>query len=113
MHIAIYATWAFFIGAPNPSRAIELRIAMAILSVSFVAASLLAHRYFNPLVRVVYTVTSVWLGLVNFLFLAASDCWIVYGVPLLMKLRLKKQSVALIYFGLGLVAGIAAVVERL
>ena len=38
--------------------------------------------YFNPLVRAVYTLASVWLGLVNFFFLAACACWIVYGVPL-------------------------------
>ena len=111
MHIAIYATWTFFLGSPDPSRAIELRIALAILSVSFVAASLLAHQYFNPLVRVIYSVASVWLGLVNFFFLAACASWIVYGVPLLFGVHLEKHAVALICFGLGLVSGIAAVVN--
>src|ERR1700687_1811215 len=71
VHIAIYATWTFFRGSPDFSRTVDLRVALAILSVSFVAASLLAHQYFNPLVRAAYTLASVWLGLVSFFFLAA------------------------------------------
>src|SRR5216683_5264398 len=111
VHLAIYATWMFFWGAPNFSRAEELRIALAILSVSFVAASLLAHRYFNPLVRAVYTIASVWLGLVSFFFLAACACWIVYGVPLLFGVHLEKHAVAAVCFGLGLLAGLYATVN--
>ena len=111
MHLALYATWTFFWGAQDSSRAAELRIALAILSVSFVAASLLAHQYFNPLVRAVYTVASVWLGFVSFFFLAACACWIVYGVPLLFGVHVEKHALAAVCFGLGLLAGIAAIVN--
>jgi predicted MPP superfamily phosphohydrolase len=111
VHIAIYATWTFFWGEPDFSRAVELRIALAILSVSFVGASLLAHQYFNPLVRVVYTMASVWLGLVNFFFLAACASWIVYGLPLLFGVHLEKPALAAVCFGLGLLAGICAIVN--
>src|SRR5258708_16386253 len=69
VHIALYATWTFFWGTPDSSRAAELRIALAILSVSFVAASLLAHQYFNPLARAAYTIAAVWLGFGNFFLL--------------------------------------------
>jgi uncharacterized protein len=111
VHIAIYATWTFFWGTPDISRALELRIAMAILSVSFVAASLLAHQYFNPLVRAAYSVASVWLGLVNFFFLAACACWILYGAPLLFGVHMEKRALAVVCFGLGLLAGICAIVN--
>ena len=47
VHLALYATWTFFWGVQDSSRVAELRIALAILSVSFVAASLLAHQYFT------------------------------------------------------------------
>ena len=110
MHIAIYATWTFF-WVPDSSRARELRIILAILSVSFVTASLLAHRYFNPIVRVLYTTAAVWLGLVSFFFLAACASWIVYGVPLLFGLHLEKPAVVAVCFGLGLLAGIGAMVN--
>jgi uncharacterized protein len=111
VHIAIYATWAFFWGVPDGSHGIELRIALGILSVSFVTASFLAHTYFNPLVRVLYTIASVWLGLVSFFFLAACASWIVYGVPLLFGAQAEKHAVAAVCFGLGLLAGIWATVN--
>ena len=111
VHIALYATWTFFWGAPDSSHAVELRIALAILSLSFVAASLLAHQYFNPLVRAVYTIASVWLGFVNFFFLAACACWIVYGVPFLFGVHLEKRSIAAVCFGIGVLASISAVVN--
>jgi predicted MPP superfamily phosphohydrolase len=111
VHIAIYATWTFFWGAPDFSHSGQLRISMAILSVSFVSASLLAHQYFNPLVRAAYTIASVWLGLVSFFFLAACASWIVYGAPLLFGLRLEKHAVAAVCFGIGLFAGICAIVN--
>jgi predicted MPP superfamily phosphohydrolase len=111
VHLAIYATWRFFWGTMDYSRAADLRIALAILSVSFVAASLLAHQYFNPLIRAVYTVASVWLGLVSFFFVAACASWIVYGVPLLLGVRLEKRALAAVCFGLGLVAGLCAIVN--
>ena len=71
IHLGLYATWTFFWDAPNAPRSVALPVTIAVLSVSFVAASLLAHQYFNPLVRGLYTIASVWLGLVNFFFLAA------------------------------------------
>jgi predicted MPP superfamily phosphohydrolase len=111
VHIAIYTTWTYFWGAMDMTSAMELRIGLAILSVSFVAASLLAHQYFNPLVRAAYTIASVWLGLVNFLFLAACTCWIAYGVPLLFGVQLEKRTLAIVCFGLGLLAGICAIVN--
>jgi uncharacterized protein len=111
IHIAVYATWTYFWGALEYSNAVELRIALAVLSVSFVGASLLAHQYFNPLVRAAYTIASVWLGLVNFFFLAACACWIAYGAPLLFGMQLEKRPLAIACFGLGLVAGLGAMVN--
>lgn len=111
VHLVIYATWTFFWGTPDISSAVELRIGLAILSVSFVGASLLAHQYFNPLVRAFYSVASVWLGLVNFFFLAACACWIIYGPPLLFGVHLDKHALAAVCFSLGLLAGICAIVN--
>ena len=111
VHLAVYATWTYFWGALDYSHAVGLRITLAILSVSFVAASLLAHRYFNPMIRAIYMIASVWLGLVSFFFLAACACWIVYGAPLLFGVHLEKRTIAAVCFGLGLLAGISAIVN--
>ena len=111
VHLAIYATWTFFWGAPDGSRAVELRIALAILSISFVTASLLAHQYFNPLVRAVSSIASVWLGFVDFFFLAACASWIAYGVPFLFGVHVEKRAIVAVCFSLGLLAGIGAIVN--
>ncbi len=111
VHIALYATWSYFWDLADSPHAAQFQIAVAVLSVSFVGASLLAHRYFNPLVRAIYTLASLWLGMVNFLFLAACACWVAYGVPLLFGARLERHAVAAVCFGLGLLAGICAVVN--
>jgi hypothetical protein len=76
-----------------------------------VAASLLAHNFFNPLVRIFYTLASVWLGLVSFFFLAAGVSWIVYGVPFLFGVHLDTRVVAAACFGLGLLCGVTAMVN--
>ena len=110
-HFFLYVTWKFFYGIPNPSRAVELQIALGILSISFVASTFLSRSYFNFAVRFCYTAASVWLGFVNFFFLAACACWIVYGVPFLFGVRLEKRTLAIVCFGLGLLAGAAAIVN--
>jgi predicted MPP superfamily phosphohydrolase len=111
VHLVIYGTWMFFWAPAESSHATELRIALAVLSVSFVAATLLAHRFFNPLVRAVYTAASLWLGFVNFFFLASCTAWIVYVVPLLFGVRLDKHALVAVCFGLALLAGIAAMIN--
>lgn len=111
VHLAVYATWTFFWGAADSSGTSGLAITIAVLSISFVGATLLAHQYFNPLVRALYTMASAWLGFVSFFFLAAGACWIAYGVPLLFGIHLEKRELAGLLFGLGLLAGIAAIVN--
>jgi predicted MPP superfamily phosphohydrolase len=111
VHIVIYGTWMFFWTPVESSHTTELRIALALLSVSFVAATLLAHRFFNPLVRAIYSAASVWLGFVNFFFLASCAAWIVYVAPLLFGVHLERRVVVGVCFGLGLLAGIAATVN--
>jgi uncharacterized protein len=112
IHAALYSTWLFFWGAPVSSgAAAALPVALAVLSVSFVAASLTAHRFFNPLVRALYTVSAVWLGFVNFFFLAAVASWVAYGLPLAFGIHLDRHAVAAACFGLGLLAGICAIVN--
>jgi len=110
-HLFLYKTWIFFHGAPDPTQAFALKIVVSILSVSFVTSSLLAQKYFNPLVRAFYTIAAVWLGLVNFFFLAACSLWLIYGVPLLLGFHLEKRNLATLCFGAGLFAGILALVN--
>ena len=70
-HWFVYATWSAFLDAADPPGISATAWAVAILSVSFVAATLLAWRYANQFVRAIYSVAALWLGLLSFLFFAA------------------------------------------
>ncbi len=53
-----------------------LRIALLLLSVSFIAGALLGYRYSNALVAFVYKIAAIWFGFLNFLFWSACLCWL-------------------------------------
>ncbi len=74
-HALVYETWISFERLPNPFGATGLQVAMAVLSVTFVPASLLAFRWSNIWTKLFYKLSAVWLGLLNFFVLAACLCW--------------------------------------
>jgi predicted MPP superfamily phosphohydrolase len=100
VHLVLYGTWEFFFAPMDSSHRVELRVTLAILSISFVAASMLARQYSNWLVRTIYTLAAVWLGLVCFFFVAACLCWAVYLVPLLFGMHLERRPLAFAFFGM-------------
>ena len=63
-----------------------MKLALALLSTSFVGASLRGWYSFRPLVRIAYSVAAVWLGVFSYFFWAAVLCWIVYGFSALLRL---------------------------
>jgi predicted MPP superfamily phosphohydrolase len=73
-HWFIYHTWMSF-WPLSPEPALDLRIALFLLSTSFVVAALLGFHYTNRFVSLIYKVAAVWLGLLNFIFWAACLCW--------------------------------------
>ena len=84
-HWFIYTTWKSFSAIVDPPGMTPLEITVAVLSVSFIAASLLAFRFSNPLVRSFYRLAALWLGAVNFFFLAACVCWLLYFAATLTR----------------------------
>lgn len=110
-HWFIYRTWADFRAVPDPPGITGAQVGLALLSVSFVAASFLAFRYFNGFVRLFYRVAAVWLGMVNFLFLASCLCWTIYFVVRLIGMNLDRPVVAAVMFGLAMVAAVAGLIN--
>jgi hypothetical protein len=84
---------------------------LALLSVSFVAASLLAFRYFNPFVRLFYRIAATWLGFFNFFFVAAGMSWFVYLGSRLLGVTLGRPIIANSLFGLAVIAGLYGLVN--
>jgi len=79
-HLALYETWTFSPAGSPSHDTLWIKLLLASLSVSFVAASLLAFRYTNAPVRAFYRAAAVWLGLLTFFFIAAVSAWIIFGV---------------------------------
>lgn len=108
-HYLLYETWALARFA-SATGLFWLKIVLAVLSVSFVAASLLAWRYTGILVRAVYKVAAVWLGLLSFLFLATIAFWLAFGASWLIGLDagflLSAKWIAAALFGAAAAAGI-------
>ncbi|MGH9552411.1 MAG: hypothetical protein ACRD3W_23695, partial [Terriglobales bacterium] len=110
-HWFLYETWAFFWGVPPASRISPLPIVLALLSVSFVLASLLAWRSSHLAVRVLYTLSAAWLGTLSFCFLAACLCWASYGGARIFGLQPDRRELVLPFFGFALLASLYGMVN--
>jgi uncharacterized protein len=100
-HLFLYETWSFLWQPPDPPGISPLQVIVALLSVSFVTASLLAFRYNNLLLRCFYTISAVWLGVASFLFFAACACWVIYGAIRLAGFNVDTRMLVGIFFGIG------------
>src|SRR6267378_500511 len=79
-HYLLYETWAFSPAGSETPGTFWIKLVLGFLSVSFVAASLLAFRYTNATVRAFYRAAAVWVGMLTFLFAGAVCSWIIFGV---------------------------------
>jgi predicted MPP superfamily phosphohydrolase len=104
-HYLLYETWIFSpTGSATPG-AFWIRLVLGFLSVSFVAASLLAFRHTNVALRAFYRAAAVWMGLVSFLFLAAVSSWIIFGVARLSGLNMNFHRTVEFLFSAAVGAG--------
>ncbi len=107
-HYLLYETWTFST-AGNGTGSLWIKAVLGLLSVSFVAASLLAFRYTNAAVRAFYKAAAIWLGLLSFLFTAAVFSWIVFGLARLSGLDVNFHRVVEVLFGAAAIAGLYGV----
>ena len=103
IHLFLYETWLSLFGTPHQPWLSALKISFALLSISFVATTLLAHRFFNRPVRVFYRIASVWLGFVNFAVPAALLAWIVLAATIVFILPFGQSGIAIFFVSLALV----------
>lgn len=102
-HWFLYVTLATFFGTPATSAG--AKIAIALLSLSFVSASLFAWYSHQALVRLWYTISAVWLGLASYFLWAAVLCWIIAGASKLLGLGWEPRWIATGLFSAALLAG--------
>ena len=75
IHFLLYETWAYSAAGKGAPETAWIKVVLAVLSVSFVAASVLAYRYTNAVLRAFYRVAAVWLGMLTFLVFAMVSAW--------------------------------------
>src|SRR5215470_7988390 len=102
-HWFVYETLRLFFSPLAPAAHTALAVGFAVLSVSFVSATLLAFRYNNFPLRMLYRTAAVWLGALNYFFLAALLSWAAYGLVLDGALKVSSSWIALVLFGLATV----------
>src|ERR1700728_3112870 len=108
-HYLLYKTWTFSPGESEVPGAFWIKLVLGFLSVSFVAASLLAFSHTNTALRVFYRAAAVWIGLVSFLFLAAVSSWIIFGVTRLVGMDVNFHRLVELLFGAAAIAGLYGV----
>ena len=105
-HWFIYRTWIDFWWPLSPLAALALRTVVFVLAMSFIVAALLGFRFSNWLVSALYRVAAVWLGLLNFFFLAACLCWVAWFACRLVGVHGNRPLIAATLFSLALIAGV-------
>jgi predicted MPP superfamily phosphohydrolase len=109
-HWFLYRTLVHFLLITNPDTIVTLKFALGLLSMSFIPVSLLAFRYYNRLISLLYTVVASWLGIFNFSILAACFCWILYGIARILSLSLN-QHLAEMLFGLAILVSLYGIIN--
>lgn len=105
-HWFIFETWKAMRTATSGAEITGLAIALGILSITFLPASILARSYSNALVRGFYRVAAVWLGVATYILLGAGASWIGYGIAAALGHAGEKQEIAFSCLGIGLLVGI-------
>jgi uncharacterized protein len=105
-HFAVYRTWIDLWGVPRAPVLLALRETFSLLSVSFIAASLVAFRFSNLFARIFYRIAATWLGFLNFFLCSAFLSAVVSGLTRLTGWRTSGRLVVAILFGLAAVVSI-------
>lgn len=97
----VCATWGHFFGLTGWMAWQALPGALAI---AFIPVTILRFRSAHPVLKIVYGLSALWLGALNFAFFAAVACWIVAAVAWLAGRPLPGSQLAGIAFGLAFLA---------
>lgn len=90
------ATWNHFWGtAALPGQ----RLLLSLLTLTFIATTILGRRYSNFWLRQAYRISAIWLGVLNYAFFAAIAAWIFSATATLLSIHIEPKLVAVLFFG--------------
>lgn len=102
-HLLIYATWTTL--EPMSAEASRvLAVVLFLLSISFTISTGLAFRFTNGLVGLLYKISAIWIGVLNFVTWAALLAWPVLGLMHVAGVDspLARQVLGISIFGLAM-----------
>lgn len=102
-HYFLYQTWTF---RHVPSHLLALELTLGVLSISFVAASVLAFSYTSGPVRAFYRAAAVWMGFLSFLFLASVCSWVLLAISSLAGIAVDFHRMVEVLFAIGMALGV-------
>jgi len=101
-------TWNRFWGTP----AMPLwQIIPSLLTISFIVTTLLGFHQTNALLRILYRVSAIWLGVLSFTFFASVACWCIYVPLMLFGLGADQRLIVVVVFGLAFLASVYGLVN--
>ena len=113
-HWFIYRTLIVsFADSLGPTATSTLRDALFMLAFSFIVAALLSFRFSGILIGAFYKVAAVWLGFLNYIFIAACLsrlAWFVCLISGLHQARLR-PSIAAVLFSLAALTGLYGILN--
>jgi predicted MPP superfamily phosphohydrolase len=105
-HYLLYQTWTFHYASPHPA---WLQLSLGGLSVSFVAASVLAFSYTGGFVRAFYKAAAVWMGFLSFLLIAALASWVLFATASLAGIGINFHLLVEVLFTIAIALGLYGV----
>ena len=105
-HLLVLETWVYFWQPAPTSALIGIKAIVFVLSLSFLAASLLSFRYWNGMSRAIYRIAAVWLGIFNFLFLASFGAWLTALLTATAHWQANRRGIVAAWFVAALVAAL-------
>ena len=104
----VCATWNHFWKGPGTS---VWEIVLPVLTITFIASMFLGWRYSGLWLRLMYRVSAIGMGVLNFAFFAAVAAWIVSWAGALLSLHIEPKLIATTFAGAAVLAGIYGLVN--
>jgi len=104
----VWATWNHFWGTPATP---ALEVIFSVLTMAFIATTLLGMRYSHPWLRLAYRISAIWLGVLNFAFFAACAVWVFSAAMALLPLHIEPRFVGALFFGCAILVSIYGLVN--
>lgn len=97
----VAATWSYFFDLPGW---LAWQVLPGALAIAFIPATVLRFRSDHPALKLVYAISSSWLGALNLAFFAAVASWITEGLVRFTGLPLSGFHLAAFWFGVAVLA---------